>query len=728
MNSYALNLGGSIALLILFALIATAIAIFSYRRTVPPISRRQKTGLIVLRSLGIVLLLFMLFKPILTGISGEEIPPKLAVALDDSKSMKLKDAAGDREAKYLKAIESSGFSELDKEKLKILRFSEDYYNISEFALDSLKMNGEATNITKPIEYITETARDENVQATLLITDGEFNQGANPIYQAEQLGKPIFTIGVGDSVPPKDLSIQSIIANETMFINSPAPVNVNVKISGYDTATVKLTLTDNQRQIGEQYFNITPQKQAFTAVFNYTPKTAGVHKIAAKAERLDDELTYKNNYVVEYVKVLENKRNFAIFAGAPSPDLSFIRNSLEDLGEAVEIQTYTQKPKGEFYEGTPTPEKLKDAEIFVFVGFPISSTPRATLKLIKKELAKGKSLFFVASKFTNYNLLRLLDEYLPFTPTSSKPMEFLALPVFEADATTNPILRINGSKDDLKRWNALPPIFRTETFVKKKSSSQTIATFEVNNSPMDEPLIISGTYRGQKSVAVLGYGIYRWKLLGYASEVAKGNENALNLFDIFIKNSMKWLSVDLKDKLVEIKTNKSRYLAGEKVSFLAQVYDPSYRPIENAAVNVVIKGAEGVTKELTLNDLGNGRYSGEINNLTKGGYYFSGEAIFEGKKIGSDAGRFSVGELSLEYQNIRMRADLLRNISNRTGGKFYASENAGEFINDLEKLDNFQPKTVTIRTDINLWNSPWLLALALACFVVEWIIRKKSGML
>jgi hypothetical protein len=76
----------------------------------------------------------------------------------------------------------------------------------------------------------------------------------------------------------------------------------------------------------------------------------------------------------------------------------------------------------------------------------------------------------------------------------------------------------------------------------------------------------------------------------------------------------------------------------------------------------------------------------------------------------------------------MNAPLLRNLSERTGGKFYTPANCSSFLDDLKNKKSFIPRSVTIRNEFALWNIAWLLALAIFCFALEWFLRKRAGML
>lgn len=726
MNSYYLGISGSWLLTVLLILLAVAFSIFSYRTTVPPIASLRKIALITLRSLALSLLLFILFEPILTIISGKKEPPKLAVLLDNSLSLSQTDALGDRKISYRNAIDNSNFLSINNDKLRTAIFSSDIYSPDVFTFKEINYKGQMTDISKAIKWISSNAEKENIQAVLLITDGSFNTGNNPIYDAEFLGKPIFTIGIGDSSEPRDISVQSIITNENVYINNPVPVNVNLKVSGYNEGELTLKLLDNGVQIGEQKFSVNLDRKAFTAVFEYSPKQEGIRKLTASVSSLKNEITTRNNSANEFVNVLKNKRKIAIFAGSINPDYSFVKNSfLSEKG--VEIISFIQKKGSEFYDRQPSEADLKDAEMIVLIGFPISESPANVLQIIKKELERGKPLLFIASQFLDYNKLKTIEDYLPFTTISSKPLEFLAVPDVKPEYASNSLLRVTGSDSDIDLWNQLPPVFRTETFVKVKPESEIVSGLKVNNAPLKEPLILTRSLGNRKSIAFLCYGIFRWKLLGYASEVSKGRAETPDLFNILMENSRKWLSTPQDNKQVIIRTTKKLYTNNETVEFIGQIYDAAYTPIENAIVLVKISGGNQ-ERYLTLTSIGNGRYTGKLDGLPENDYFFTGTVEINARKIGTDKGRFNVGQIALEYQDLRMNSSLLRTLSERTGGKFYLPDEAKTFLIDLEKLSNFKPKSVTSRNESALWNLPLILIISILCFGLEWFLRKRAGML
>lgn len=724
MNSYSLGLTGSWLFPIILIILSIGISLFYYRRTVPPINGTKKAILIALRSLALSILFFILFEPILTIVHGKIEKPKLAVLIDNSLSAGLNDSKFNRKDLLKAALKNSNFLGLGLDNLKMALFDADVYPINFFHDSLLKSNGNLTDISKALEYAKSCAEKENISAVLLITDGAFNSGNNPLYTAELFGKPIYTIGIGDTNEPKDVSVQSLITNEVAYCDNPVPVNVALKINGYQNPDLRVTLYDNGSRIAEQSVKTSENNASLS--FQFTPKQEGIHKITASVNGVAGEITAKNNSMSDYIRVLKNKRKYVVFAGSPSPDLSFIMTYLQQE-KGVQLLTYVQKQGAQFYEKQPNANDIKDAEMIFLIGFPNSSSPDNVINLIKTELAQGKPVFFIASNDLSYNKLKPLEEFLPFKTISSQNQEYSALPEFSQNSATNSLLRISGSAKDLDFWNKLPPVFRTETFVNIKPESEKVAGVKVNNVSLKEPMILTRSIQNKKSIAVLAYGIYRWKLLGFAADQAKGHNDGVDLFETFIGNSLKWLSVDINNKNFSVKTTKKFYSQGEKIEFIGNVYDASFNPVDNATIDVKVAGNNTV-RNIVLNSLGNGRYQGFLDGLANGDYSFYAVGSKDNSKLGTDNGRFSVGDIPLEYQNLAMKSDLLRTISQRSGGKFYLPENAASFLNDLKNTKFFKDKSITLREEIPLWNFFWLLIFALLCFSIEWVLRKRFGMI
>jgi hypothetical protein len=721
MNTYSLVLNGAWWLLVIFLLMGFALSIWAYRKTIPPISERKRYLLVALRGLALSLMIFALFEPIYSVTRAFLEKPKIAVLLDNSISAGTQDARFNRTDLYKDALERSNISSL--ENLTFL-FDRTVRLANNFSIDSLDFTGQATDISRAIRNLNKYKEDENIKAVVMFTDGAFNIGANPLFDAEKLAVPFYIVGIGDTTEPIDISITSLVTNEVAYVENKIPINVNFKANGFSGLTIKLKLLANEQKVVEQEISIEANRQNYYFNFEYVPKNPGIIKLTAEIDPIDKEITTKNNKLSEFVRVLENKRNIALFAGAPSPDITMLKQSIL-LEKGVEIKEYIQKQGAEFYKA-PTPRELQASEMIIFVGFPIQSTPKNVIDMIKTELERGKPLFFIASQATDYNKLKELQEFLPFVVVSSRQQELLVLPNFSANALSSPLLRISGGEDDLKQWNSLPPLFRTETFVRVKPESEILATMKLNNTPLAEPLIMQRQFQNSKSVALMGYGLHRWKLYGYAAEIARGRQ-AVDLLNIFVNNTIRWLSISEQVKPVRVRTSRKFYNENEIVEFYGEVYDAAINPIEKATIKLKIAGGNE-KREITLSPVGSGNYFATIAGLRSGDYTFEAEGQLKDKTLGTDNGRFSIGELSIEYLNLKMNYPLLSKMAEITGGKFYFPEQIASIINDIKGNRNYRESSMRKRDDIVLWNLPYILGAIIMLLSAEWFIRKRSGML
>ncbi|MPN08445.1 hypothetical protein SDC9_155727 [bioreactor metagenome] len=238
-------------------------------------------------------------------------------------------------------------------------------------------------------------------------------------------------------------------------------------------------------------------------------------------------------------------------------------------------------------------------------------------------------------------------------------------------------------------------------------------------------------QSQKSVAIMGYGLYRWKMLGYASNVASTPKVSANdipdLFEILIDNAYRWLSVKEQNKQFNIKTTKKHYNQGEKIEFIAELYDASFVAIENANIKITIGTGEN-KREIIMNSIGNGRYYGSVEGLPKGDYSFEAVANLGSRNLGTEQGRFSIGELAIEYQNLKQNVALLQAISERTLGKYFYQNELSKVTSEIVANSSFSDRSVTQQSEFHLWNWLGLLIAAIMLLAIEWFIRKRTGLL
>jgi hypothetical protein len=274
---------------------------------------------------------------------------------------------------------------------------------------------------------------------------------------------------------------------------------------------------------------------------------------------------------------------------------------------------------------------------------------------------------------------------------------------------------------LSAWSRLPPIFKTQTSFKAKPEATVLGFSRVQGIVLGDPFLLTRNINKQKSVAVLGYGLWRWRLM------TQGTTETEQLLSVFLTNSVKWLTTHDDARSVRVLTTKRFYTQGEPVEFMGQAYDAAVQPVDNAQLRITVTQEEKVI-ETVLRPIGSGRYEGSIDGLSEGDYTFKASAQTDGQQLGEDNGRFTVGELNLEFQDTRMNAALLRQLAFRTGGRYYSPTDLGGLAQDIASQPSFSSRESIRTSTLELWNWRYSLIAIVLLLATEWFLRKRSGML
>ena len=698
---------------IIALIILLAYAVYFYRFTIPQISPAKKTLLVSLRSLAILLLLFFFFEPVLTLAKKFTIMPKSLVFVDNSRSIKIEDGTNRQKSEegFLNKLRSNSISE----NTRLFSFGSKINSVSLDSLSKFDFSEGSSNFSNIFSGANKV--NEEISSITIVSDGAITEGANPVFTAEKMNIPVYTVGVGDSSKKIDVEIKNVIYNEFIYAEIPTTVLANIVNTGYANQRVTVSLFENDVMQDQKNIVLSPDGLQ-NVNLGYTPKSGGEKKLTIIVSNLKGEFTYANNKKVFYVNVLSNKIKVLVLSGSPSPDLAFIKNALSS-DDNLKINSITQTGNNKFLEDNNRNNLIDSTDVIFLVGFPSQITSNELLNKIKYSISnKSTPVFITLSNGTNFGKLEFLQSDFPFTVKLSSNNFYEVQPIVQSGQTQNPILQ-NGTPDPAAAWNNLPPVLQPDAILNTKPESNVLAKVLINNTPVNRPLILTRKLGTKRSIAVLAKNIWRWKL----QTAAKDSD----LFDRFILNSVKWLNNKEEQKRVNLRTSKKVYSAGETVEFSAQVYDEAFNPVSNAEVNVKIKSGDE-SYNVAMNSLGNGLYEGKLESNKTGDYTFTGIALQNGKRLGNDSGNFNIGEVDIESVNPRMNYEFLKSLATQTGGEYFDAGNYDELFNILKNLEQSSAKEKTETNELNLWSNEWLMAVVILLFGLEWFFRKRFGML
>jgi len=706
---------------LLCMLIAACAAWYSYQTTVPSLIRRDRLLLALLRWIGLSMLLFTLFEPLLRIRQSDATEPRIAIAIDVSRSMNMVDRSVRRAESARRVVD---------EVVKWLGSSADVFVFDESLRayrapnpDSLQFTGYRSNVGKAIRTLANMTTEAPYGAVLLITDGNHNCGDQPLYVAEKSGQGVYAIGIGDSIAPSDAKVAAVYAGGLAIIGQPVSVGADVSYLGMTNGIADVVLRDNGMVISRQQLLLSTAPGSKRVQFTWTPTSDGIHKVSIDLVTNQKEYTARNNSAQTFVRVQKNKRKILLVAGAPSPDVSFVKAAIE-VDPTRDVVTRIQKDAASFYEGALDAAALQDVQAIVLIGYPSAASSGESVDKLA-ELAKRTSVLFVPSYQVDYAKLAKFKDAIPFTVKSNRPQEVLVSPDVSLRSVADPVMKVRGDDSDVDQWNQLPPIYRTEMFVEPSADAVTLSMLKVGSAALDEPLIIKRERGNVRSLAILGYGIYRWKLMGQGQAAVRGNA-AVDVLQSFVGNSIAWLAVTDDERRVQIRSTHELYASGEQVGFTASVQDQTFTVVDDADVTVDITGSQG-PKKVQLASIGNGNYMATLSALPPGDYSYRGAASKRGLSLGTDNGRFTIENTGIEETAVTMNSSLLNILAQRTGGMFVTPVHVADLIDRIRKDARLQPVVRTSDREHALYHLPWFVAIALTSLVIEWFVRKRKGL-
>ncbi len=719
----SLSLGHGLWYLVLCSVVAGVMAFWLYRRTTPELSAGLRTLLATLRFAALFLIVFLLFEPVLRLVDREEKPAVLAVLVDNSQSLLLtsnEDSTAASIRERIREIVGRLPARMREADVRVYGFDSDL-NTREgprLELDSLNFDGSRTNISRALERLQERLGEDNFQGALLLSDGQYNTGRNPLYVADRYPVPIYTAVLGDTSQHRDVMIRRVMTNDIAYVGTELPVQVGLRAEGYDDVSASITLLEDGEALSTREVRLPEGSTEITVDLSVTPEEEGLHRYTVSVSRLDGELTYRNNVESFAVRVLTSRREVLLVAAAPGPDVSAIRQLL-DGDPTFDVDSYVQKAPGVFYEGT-MPPALDDFDVLVLAGYPGRAAAPAEMQRLRRAVENGLPIFFLLTRDTH---VQFVDEYfsnvLPVVPDRIRSGYVEAAFSRVPDAERHIVMSISGSTPEL--WSRLPPLAYSQTRWQASPDARVLARTRVRDVELDDPLFVLRHRTGDRSAALLGANTWRWR------NVPEDLSQSAGLWSTLFANTLEWLSAREGDQLVRVVPVRDLFGGGESAELLGQVYDETLNPVSNAAVEVNVTDVRGATYPYVMNPIGNGRYTLDAGTFPEGTYRFEARARLNDDLLGTDEGAFAVGALTLEFKETRANAALMRQIAQRSGGSFIDPDRMENFSNRLASRGAFAPVIVEREEEVELRRRYVFLAIVIGLLTIEWFLRKRSGM-
>ncbi len=708
----------AIALVFLATIVLTY---FYYRRTNPPLSRSLRIILGILRGLALLALFFVFAEPLLEQQSAEDKPPVVAILTDNSTSM----ATNRHSAAQFAAIEDylgSISSRLPANAV-----------IEHFSFADTVIPGRATGSGLPVtaigtalDQLAQLHENENLQAVVMLSDGASNLGPNPVAEARKIGVPVTTIGFGDPNPLPDIRIAKVECNPVGFVGKEFPVEVTLESRGFEGLRLPLRLRRGDRVLTRQEIDLVGQGRQQTVKLQFAPEAEGEIVIEASTPVQANEESDKNNSRQVHVKIRASQIRILLAAASLNWDFKFLNRALsakDDFKVDLAVES-RQKIAGT----VPFPENIAGlAEYDALILYDFDADWLGNHKQLLDAFfdRTGKGLFFLAAeKFGASAKVRLPESLLPYRFADGRST--LVRQEVQFDLTErgriHPLMRLAEDGVTIQRiLNALPPF----TGYLLASDPRPEATVIASVPPLvageqDLPIFAAQRYRSGKVACLSAFPF--WKL----DFLSKTVNEADSTYSRLVENMVLWLVAREDVERVTITPERPIFIAGESVNLSARVLDEAFVPVEDAEVEAVVKSVQNPADSLVVGFRYDrpGLYSADLHYLPSGNYSIRGRVERQGVKLGNPTSSFIVEPYSLEDLSQIANFDLLKRISEVSGGQFYAAADTAS----IPPFQSLSSKIVVHRSEFALFDNIWLLGIIIAALCVEWYVRKRYQLL
>ncbi len=264
---------------------------------------------------------------------------------------------------------------------------------------------------------------------------------------------------------------------------------------------------------------------------------------------------------------------------------------------------------------------------------------------------------------------------------------------------------------------LPPLSVPFGEYRLTPGSEVVLYQRVGSVATTKPLLTVNT-AGERKVAVLsGEGLWQWRQEEFA--LTEKQEVVDELFQKVIQ----LLSVKEDKRKFRVYPVSAEFDAGDRVAFQTEIYNDIYEKIYGQEVQLDITDERGKVQNYTYTYTAeNPRF--EISGLSEGAYRYRAAATLRSGRE-QVSGQFIVTDTDLEAQNTTADFGLLREVAQRTGGRFVQPNTLDGLVQIMtnnrppDRLDSSEQMAELIQLK-------WLFFLLLLLATTEWVLRKYSG--
>lgn len=689
-------------LLIILLSISIFIAWWTYQYLTSVVSWKKRT-LISLRAGSLFILVLLLINPFFTTKTVETENPLISIYLDDSQSVDI--TRGDYRGleTYNSTLEQFKNHSHEPYEYRFYLFSEEVKDG-----DELTGTGAVTNIQRVVDHINQYERE--TIASVIFSDGIYTQGRNPIFSAQSLTNPIFTVPIGDTTDVRDVLISDLEFNRISYTNTVETIRVEVQQEGYPDETATVQLLEDGSLIDSRVINFTEESSSHLVEFEVLFEEEGFYEYEVNIPELPGEFTAENNRSVFSIEVLDEETKILSVAFEVHPDVAAIRRVISSDQQNELMQSLSLG--GGRFSGVNPFDLDEDPELIVLHGLP---QPGSEFY----EWLSDRNSIPVVLQVTPKSFRQLADHNygtdLGFHSLQSLRSILDVHLLTASERYSHPLLEFE--EIDLRRF---PTLKTAEGSYILSPLSEVLLKAEFQRTETDIPILLTESDNIRRITTINAFGWYRFE--------QSSSEIVSEFFDQLFTNIISWTATSPGQQNLTLETVKPAFTENEQVVIRANLLNERNEPETDATIEVKIREVNQNEEQVyRMRHTGNGNYEVIPGSFPEGFYAAEAAAVKGDRNIGSDETRFNITRSSVELVNTKRNDALLKQLAERTGGLFLEDGSAEAMYEYLEQKDKNQIVENRIVSTHFLSELPYWFALVIILLATEWILRRTASL-
>lgn len=704
--------------------------VWKAKRLLPQIQKRA-VAIALLQWTTLAVLLLLLWQPAISVTSLRAQQNIIAVVVDDSRSMALRDGSDPREQQAVDLLNHGLLKNLQARfQVRLYKLGDGVERVG--ALNQLHADAASTQIGRGLRELASEAATLPIGSVVLLTDGADNSGGIDTGTLADLRRrrlPVNTIGFGRETLLDDLEIEGVEVPAQTLPSSRLQARVALRQNGFGGQRTRLVASAGGTVLANREITLQNQPQQVETV-EFNAGTAGVKNVAVKIDPLPGETNLGNNRVTRVLSVDRAKRRILYIEGEPRWEYKFIRRAADD-DPALQLVSMLRTTQNKIYrQGTANASELQDGfptkpeDLFAYQALIVGSVESAFFSRAQQQMIsdfadrRGGGILFMAGRWAlsdgGYDVppfTQLLPVTLPQRRNTFQ-RNFVAAELTSA-GKQSPICRIDeNAEKSADHWEVLPYLTNYQDAGTPKPGATVLAN--VNAGGKHLPLLITENFGRGRTAVLATAGTWRWRMQQPATDTSQ---------TAFWKQLLRWTSEASPATVVASLANPNLTDEGELV-LRAEVRDKNYIPVSDAAVSAKMILPDGSRQTVALHSEPTkpGDYAADWNAGLAGAYIAEVSATRGQEQLGDDVLPFHRENGVAENFHREQNRDLLQKLAEDTGGRYYTPANASRLADEI----SYSQAGVTSREMKDLWNMPAVFLLLLTLRGAEWLLRRKWG--